>query len=243
VPSSFFYKRLASNFFPYVVRGAEKVMDIGIKDGWRSWKIKVKEVSKELLQKGELERDPTHYWKLTKRGEERIRKEVSGKLYQSTLEEVKEEISRKETKEWLIKESKTPGLHVKVEEKIEELGRILGKFTKKEYREGLYTYDVVWKEDEKLPRISHVFEIQHKGNLEAALVKLKHAYDNWRSYLFLIVIDEKDREKIKKELSPLFASSFHEISNATIILSLEDLDKLYESICRFGPIIARLAAR
>ena len=82
-------------------------------------------------------------------------------------------------------------IHVQIQDQLEELGTILGKYAKKEYRHQFYAYDVVWKESEYLPRASHCFEVQHHGNLVEALAKLKHAHDIWNSRLSWLLLASK----------------------------------------------------
>lgn len=53
-------------------------------------------------------------------------------------------------------------------------------------------------------RISHVFEVQSKGNVDSAFAKLKRAFDAQRSKPFLIVASERDTKPAKQSLSREF---------------------------------------
>lgn len=134
-------------------------------------------------------------------------------------------------------------LHSQVQTQLEEIGKILAKYVEKEYHEAPYTYDVIWKDVQWLPRITHAFEVQDKGNLIEALAKLKHAHDSWGSNLFLVVTGEKDRRKLDQVLEPHFRGTFHEIASVTTVLSPEDVQELCQSLNRFEPIIKRFLSK
>jgi len=115
-------------------------------------------------------------------------------------------------------------LHDELKEKILELGKIEGYIVEKEYmfpdiNERL---DVVWRRvAASVP--TYVFEIQIGGNLHQALAKLKHAYDIWNSNIFLITTKDSV-EKAQKLLS----GSFHEIKDRIKILTVEQINEVYE---------------
>jgi len=89
---------------------------------------------------------------------------------------------------------------------------------------------VVWRESETSPRLSHVFEVQHKGNIDAALAKLKRAYEAQRSKPFLIVASERDTNRANRNLSQARTGAFHEIGRATTLLSFEQLNRLHRAL-------------
>jgi hypothetical protein len=64
-----------------------------------------------------------------------------------------------------------------------------------------------------------VFEIQHRGNLDSAFVKLKHAYDVWNARLFLVTTSVVDSRKAHV----LLASSFHDMRPYLTIVPSWDL--------------------
>src|SRR5919198_1442525 len=123
--------------------------------------------------------------------------------------------------------------------KITEVGRALGHFAQVEFD----YYDVVWREDESSPRLSHVFEVQRRGNLDAALAKLKRAYDAQRSRPFLLVATERDTNRAGRQLSLARTGPFHEIGRVTTILSFEQLRRLHRALTSVEDILAPLFER
>jgi hypothetical protein len=121
-------------------------------------------------------------------------------------------------------------LHKRLQNKIEEIGIILGKYAKVEYPAPPYIYDVVWKEVKGLPRPCHVFEIQDRGAVDSALAKLQHARDIWRPKLFLVVTGEKDRKKVEILLRPYLEGTFHGISKDTTVITDEVVNKIYTGL-------------
>jgi len=103
-----------------------------------------------------------------------------------------------------------------------ELGETLGFYAEAEH---VY-YDVVWKETQASPRLSHVFEVQISGSVDSALTRLKHAYDTQRSRPFLVIADERDTRFAGKRLS----GSFHEIIEAITIIGVGELKQFYEAL-------------
>ena len=104
-------------------------------------------------------------------------------------------------------------------------------------------YDVVWRTEEGSPRLSHVFEVQRKGNVDAALAKLKRAYDAQRSKPFLVVATERDTNRAERQLSLARTGPFHEIGRVTTILSFEQLRRLHRSLTSVEDLLAQLFER
>jgi len=121
-------------------------------------------------------------------------------------------------------------IHDELKGKLVDMGRILGMYAKAEYEIDGFKYDVVWKEREDLG-VRKAFEIQHRGSVDSALIKLKHAHDMWRSDLFLIVTGEKDIDKAKKLLAPKLYGAFHEISH-TKVIGPETVRELHEAVTK-----------
>lgn len=129
----------------------------------------------------------------------------------------------------------TQDIHKEIQNTIEEIGNILGRFTKGEYRSGPYQYDVVWKEAQ---RISHVFEIQVGGNVDNALSKLKDAYYNMgQPNLLLIVASQEDRSRAEQLLS---VSADNEFTAAILLISAEQIEEIYKSIVRNPEVFRKL---
>lgn len=136
--------------------------------------------------------------------------------------------------------SKSKVTHKKLEVKIREIGELLGKWGKEEYSAPPYVYDVVWKETAGMPRASHVFEIQDKGNVDSALSKLQHAKSLWNPRLFLIVTGERDRKKVDLLLKPVLGGTFHLIAADTIVLTPEGVEEIHRTFTAHKEAIRQL---
>jgi hypothetical protein len=117
-----------------------------------------------------------------------------------------------------------------------DIGRVLGRHAESEFE----FYDVVWRESEQSPRLSHVFEVQRRGSIDAALAKLKRAYDAQRSKPFLIVASERDTNRAQKHLSLARTGAFHEIGRVTTILSFEQLRRLHRALTSVEELLIEL---
>ena len=105
---------------------------------------------------------------------------------------------------------------------IVEVGMSLGFYAETEFE----YYDVIWRESRQSPRISHVFEVQSKGNIDSAFAKLKRAYDTQRSKPFLILASERDTRRAVKSL----INEFREIQAVITILSFVEMRKIHENL-------------
>lgn len=214
----FLYDRLVA-YFPQL--GPEEVL--AVSNGHRKqWRRLVQAAARGLDERREIERDRGR-WRLTERG----RKRVSEEEIQFTFEappavEALEGLS-----------------HVEVQMMLVEIARILGYHAEAEFD----YYDVIWRVAEDSPRISHVFEVQRKGNVDAALAKLKRAYDAQRTRPFLVVDSERDTNRAERQLSLARTGPFHEIGRVTTILSFEQLKRLHRSLTSVGDILAALFDR
>jgi len=186
--------------------------------GSNRWTNRIQWARQSLVQKGEIVSDTRGVWRITEKGRQRLERE--GRIGISTGAE-REQV----------------GLHAQLQSKLKEIGEILHKYSTTEYREGPYQYDVVWKDDERLPRATHVFEVQHHGNLADALLKLKHAHDVWLPRLFLVVTGERDRRRVEQMLGPLFSGVFHEISSVTVPLTPEDVEQIHRDLLRHRRVL------
>jgi hypothetical protein len=138
-----------------------------------------------------------------------------------------------------LEEISQHSLHEILKFKIKDIGESFGKIARTEFSEPPYQYDVVWKEFEALPP-SHVFEIQAKGNLNGALSKLQHANDMWRSKLFLVVSDERDKAKADMLLRPYWQGTFHRIGRHTMVLTPVIIERIHEVSSSYKEIIKQL---
>lgn len=190
------------------------------RNGTHRWKRLVYRAGLNLVAKHELERTEEGKWRLTEKGRQRAQAEDFPLQLLLPLDVPRSTPSHKEIKEKLV-----------------EIGRLLGKYAEEEYQR---KYDVVWKDSPSSPRISHVFEVQCRGNIESALAKLKHAHDVQRSQLYLILAERKDSKKLSDLLYPYLTGSFHEISDAVTILTPADVDNLYRALNSVRGILERL---
>ncbi|HEX8286074.1 MAG TPA: hypothetical protein VF588_22130 [Pyrinomonadaceae bacterium] len=216
----FLYDRLVA-YFPQL--GPDDVLGSG--DGHRrQWRRLVQAAARGLDDRREIERDRGR-WRLTDRG----RRRVADEEIQFTFDAPP-----------AVAEAAAEGLsHVEVQLMLVEVARVLGYYAEAEFD----YYDVIWREAEDSPRISHVFEVQRKGNVDAALAKLKRAYDAQRSRPFLVVDSERDTNRAERQLSLARTGPFHEIGRVTTILGFEQLSRLHRSLTSVGDILAALFER
>ena len=186
------------------------------------WHARVQEAASQLAHRGEIDRT-ARCWRLTDAGKERAQSEdMPVQLF-------------------LFSNREKPHLsHNDIRRRLMKIGEMLGKYAREEYREGPRRYDVVWKDKALSPRISHVFEVQSKGSLESGLSNLKHAYDTQRSKPFLVIADEGDTRKAEAHLRPHLTGSFHEIGDSTVILSAQDVQRIYQSLATVNDLLDRL---
>ncbi|MGI9056881.1 MAG: hypothetical protein ACR2F2_13885, partial [Pyrinomonadaceae bacterium] len=92
---------------------------------------------------------------------------------------------------------------------------------------------VIWRETETSQRISHVFEVQSKGNIDSAFAKLKRAFDAQRSKPFLILASERDTNRAYKSLE----NEFKELRNVISILGFAEIRKTYENLYEIKAVL------
>jgi hypothetical protein len=216
----FLYDRLVS-YFPQL--GDEDVR--AVSNGHRrQWRRLVQRAGRNLDERREIERDRGR-WIITDRGRKRV-----------SEEEINFSLPTPETQ---TTEDTRELSHEDVQQMLVEVARVLGRFAQAEFD----YYDVVWRDAADSPRISHIFEVQRKGNVDAALAKLKRAYDAQRSRPFLVVASERDTNRAERQLSLARTGPFHEIGRVTTILSFEQLRKLHRALTSVEDILAGLFER
>lgn len=132
-------------------------------------------------------------------------------------------------------------IHSDIQKKIEEIGKILGKYAKREYRAKVYRYDVVWKDARWLQRMSHVFEIQVGGDVDSALLKLQDAYSTrGHPHLFLVIATQQDRNRAEQLL---YAGGMNEIASATLLISPEEINDIHKSVARNREVFRKLLGK
>ncbi len=200
----FLYVRLIA-YFPQI-----SDMEISdIKTGTNhSWRKAVQKAGKSLDEKNLVKRSQG-LWTITDRGKAIVDEETSG----FTLTQVKQE----ETS------------HLNIQEMLVEIGQYLGFHAQIEFE----YYDVIWRENSKSQRISHVFEVQSKGNIDSAFAKLKRAYQNQRSKPFLVIASERDLNRAGKSLS----HEFQDVETILTLLTFEQVKKVHRNIKSIADIL------
>lgn len=112
--------------------------------------------------------------------------------------------------------------HEQVVDVIFGLGELIGYRPERRWRHEGYEFDVVWF---KPPRVGpkYVFEVHIRGNLEAALLRLKHAHDLWESQIFLISTGDK-----LKEAQTKFLGELHELKDKIVLVDIKSITEFYE---------------
>ena len=147
-----------------------------------------------------------------------------------TITDQGREIARAETLDFTLTkaELKQP-THTEIQTMLVEIGFIFGFYAEKEFE----FYDVVWRENEKAQRLSHIFEVQSKGNLDSAFAKLKRAYDAQRTKPFLIISSERDLNRAGKSLS----REFQVIAPAVRIFTFVQIEQVHQNLKNTAEII------
>lgn len=194
----FLYERLIS-YFPSLSDGEIYEIARGTN---KKWKSAVQKAGKSLDERRLIRRN-RGLWQITDSGRRAAANENQGfTLYKND--------------EVLLN-------HQIVQQMIVDTGEILGFYAQKEYE----FYDVVWRESVNSPRISHVFEVQSKGNIDSAFAKLKRAFDAQRSKPFLILSTERDNNRAHKSL----AQEFRELEQILTVWSFAEMKKIHDN-CR-----------
>jgi hypothetical protein len=215
----FLYNRL-SGYFPQLDDAEVRSLTNGHQSQWRRL---VQRAGRLLADKRQIERRQGR-WTITATG----RKRAADEGQSFNLAEAHDAIVRPDAL-----------THGDIQQRLIDIGRVLGYYAESEFD----YYDVVWRESETSPRLSHVFEVQHKGNIDAAMAKLKRAYEAQRSKPFLIVASERDTNRANKNMSQARTGAFHEIGRATVILSFEQLDKLHRALTSVEDMLAQIFER
>ncbi len=214
----YLYARL-TDYFPQLTDMETQALRNGHSKQWRTL---VQRAGRSLDEQRLISRRQGH-WELTEKGRARANEEES----RFSFAEAEHTIAASEFS------------HTDVQQMLSDIGRSLGYRCELEFE----YYDVVWREGEDNPRLSHVFEVQRKGNIDAALAKLKRAHDAQRSKPYLIVFSERDTNRAHKSLSLARTGAFHEIGRVTTILSFEQINKLHRALTSVEDLLAQLFER
>lgn len=200
----FLYERL----MPYFPQMSEnEIYDIK-HNKTKSWKTAVQKTGK-LLEQDNLIGRRSGYWTITRKGKLLVEAELQG----FTVSELKS----------------VPLSHSVVQGMLAEIGTNLGFYSEKEFE----YYDVVWRESVKNHRISHVFEVQSKGNIDSAFAKLKRAYEAQRTKPFLIISTEKDLNRARRSL----VREFHDIEDKVRIFTFAQIQQVHQNLGGITEII------
>ncbi len=203
----FLYDRLIA-YFPQLTQ----TEIIEIKNGAnKNWRAAVQKAGRRLDEKSFIKRRQG-FWTLTGQGKVSVESEVLD------FAPVNSPVNQTS--------------HTDIQRLLMEIAGFLGFYAAMEYE----YYDVVWRETEKSPRISHIFEVQHKGNLDSAFAKLKRAYHSQRTKPFLVISSEKDFNRAVKSL----VREFQEIEAAITILTFVQVEKVHRNLQSVGEILPKL---
>lgn len=202
----FIYTRLIS-YFPSL---SDAEISSIQNDQNSSWKKAVQKAGKSLADQKLIVRD-RGIWQLTQNAREKIAAENSD-FSVTTLNENSGAMS-----------------HRTVQSLIIEIGEILGYYAESEFE----FFDVIWRESATSKRISHVFEVQSKGNIDSAFAKLKRAFDAQRSKPFLIIDSERDTNRARKSLE----NEFRELSGVIAILGFAEIRKTHRNLSEIAAIL------
>ncbi|MBA3599979.1 MAG: hypothetical protein H0W45_01890 [Acidobacteria bacterium] len=203
----YLYERLI-DYFPQINASETSEIKNGTNKNWRK---SVQKAGKSLDEKNLLER-ANGLWTITGRGKETAEAETSGFT--------------------LVKSDSEQFSHLNIQKFLVEIGTSLGFFSEMEFE----YYDVVWRETAKSQRISHVFEVQSKGNLDSAFAKLKRAYQSQRSKPFLVLTSERDLNRARKSL----AREFQDIETVLEILTFTQIKQIHQNLKPIGEILKKL---
>jgi hypothetical protein len=124
--------------------------------------------------------------------------------------------------------------HETVKDLIHQIGLLQEKISIKEIELDGYKIDVAWKRLQRAdPYI--VFEVHIRGNLEEALTKLKHARDMWNAKPILVTT--RDQTSVAYNIA---SGAFHEIIDELKIITLEEINALYEKKKEFRSFESKL---
>ncbi len=129
--------------------------------------------------------------------------------------------------------------HADVQQMLVEIGNALGFHAAREHD----YYDVVWRTRANNSRLSHVFEVQRRGNMDSALAKLKRAYDAQRSKTYLVLTSERDMKRALKSVDARRNGAFQELYATIEIISFEQLAKLHKAVTLVRELLPSLIER
>lgn len=200
----FLYERLIA-YFPQLSDNEIKEIKNGTNKNWRN---AVQKAGKFLVESGFIKR--THgVWTITDKGKIKVEAETCG---------------------FTLTKSDNENLsHTDIQEMLLKIGESLGFYAETEFE----FYDVIWRETPTNQRLSHIFEVQSKGNIDSAFAKLKRAYNAQRSKPFLVLSTERDLNRARKSLS----REFQDIEKVVTILTFAQIKQVHQNLKNIAEII------
>lgn len=134
--------------------------------------------------------------------------------------------------------------HERMTVTLKEIGEMLNFMAKKEERspDRIYRYDGTWRDSEGHVPIK-VFEVELSHNIDLALLRLSHANDiGWKNPC-LVLLDERDKDRIKKLLEPRLTGAFSKIARILKIYTADEIDDLHRSLTHHRSLIRELGTR
>lgn len=200
----FLYKRLIA-YFPQL--SEREIFEIKNETNAK-WRNAVQKAGKTLDENNYISRQKG-FWTITSKGIE---------------------TAQAETPEFTLTKSEEKQIsHGDVQQMLLEIGESLGFYAEKEFE----FYDVVWRENEKTQRLSHIFEVQSRGNIDSAFAKLKRAYAAQRTKPFLIISSERDLNRAEKSLS----REFQDIESEVSVLTFAQIVQVHQNLKNIAEII------
>jgi hypothetical protein len=200
----FIYVRLL-DYFPQIDETETSDIRKGKNENWR----KIVQKAGKLLSEKNLIVRQRGLWAITDKGK------IEAELESSGFTLSKPQASQK--------------THTDIQAMLLEIGSGLGFYTAKEFE----YYDVVWRDTETSQRLSHVFEVQSRGNLDSAFAKLKRAYEAQRTKPFLILSSETDLRRARQSLT----REFQDLQKVLVIVTFAQIEEIHLNIQNIGEII------
>ena len=202
----FLYERLIA-YFPQIEEN--EIAEIKNEKN-PNWRKAVQKAGRNLDEKNYLKRN-RGVWTLTEQGKAAVEIETSSfTLSAPSLE---------------------PATHLNIQELLVEIGIFLGYSAQIEFE----YYDVVWREKPSSSRLSHIFEVQSKGNIDSAFAKLKRAYQMQRTKPFLVISSERDLNRARQSL----AREFQDIETAVTILTFVQVKHIHRNLKAISEVLPK----
>lgn len=202
----FLYERLIA-YFPQLSDAEISEIKSGINKSWR----KAVQKAGRMLDENSCIKRNQGFWTITDKGRKCVEAEnLDFTIAQTAVNQLS---------------------HIEIQKLLIEIASFLGFYAQMEFE----YYDVVWRETEKSPRLSHVFEVQHKGNIDSAFAKLKRAYQSQRTKPFLVVSTEKDFNRAAQSLQ----REFHDLESTVTILTFVQVEQIHRNLKAVGDVLPK----